>query len=85
MFQSIIENSPFGVWVVDERGSVVFRNKSAENLLPSDVVDGIGSHISELLPALSVVEGDLCIKSLGIGELENIIALPKGKESRCFF
>lgn len=84
MFQSIIENSPFGVWVVDERGSVVFRNKSAENLLPSDVVDGIGSHISELLPALSVVEGGLCIKSLGIGELENIIALPKGKESRRF-
>ncbi|UWR35616.1 PAS domain S-box protein (plasmid) [Sulfitobacter sp. W027] len=84
MFQSIIENSPFGVWVVDERGSVVFRNKSAENLLPSDVVDGIGSHISELLPALSVIEGNLCIKSLGIGELENIIALPKGEESRRF-
>ncbi|MEP4988679.1 MAG: PAS domain S-box protein, partial [Paracoccaceae bacterium] len=79
MFRSIIQNSPFGVWVVDKRGSVVFRNKSAEELLPLGVEDGIGSNISELLPALSIQEGKLSIESLGDSELENIIAIPKGR------
>lgn len=79
MFRSIIQLSPFGVWVIDEAGFVTFRNKSAEAMLPLGVEDGIGSHISELLPAFSVKAGKLSIRSLGGGDLENIISLPREK------
>jgi len=79
MFQSIIQNSPFGVWVVDRLGCVVFRNKSAEDMLPVGVADGIGLRISELLPALFMKDGKLCIKSLVTNELENILAVPTAR------
>ncbi|WP_174860856.1 PAS domain-containing sensor histidine kinase [Sulfitobacter maritimus] len=78
MFRSIIQHSPFGVWVVDAAGFVVFRNRSAEAMFPGQKKDGIGSQISTLLPALSVKEGKLVCRSIGSGDLENIIALPRG-------
>lgn len=78
MFQSIIQSSPFGVWVVDRMGHVVFRNQSADEMLPAGETGRHGSHISELLPAISVIDGALQIKYIEISEFDNVIALSGG-------
>tara|TARA_R110002049_G_C9163882_1_gene561213 strand:+ start:442 stop:2301 length:1860 start_codon:yes stop_codon:yes gene_type:complete len=82
MFQSIVENSPFGVWVVDQEGLVVFSNQSAEALLPKRTAKTTGVHISAFLPALSVSEGALNCTGLEIGDFKNIISLYSGDNAR---
>ncbi|MEX3316239.1 ATP-binding protein [Sulfitobacter sp. PS-8MA] len=76
MFRAIIQHSPFGVWVTNAAGFVLFRNCSAEAMFPGKI--GHGAQISSLLPALSVEGGKLICQSIGSGDLENIIALPRG-------
>lgn len=82
MFQSIVDNSPFGVWVVDQDGLVVFSNRSAEALLLHRWTKTTGAQIAELLPALSVSNGGLTITNLEIGDFENIISLPSEDDAR---
>jgi len=85
MFKSIIESSPFGVWVVDIHGRVVFRNKSAEDMLPPGVEDGVGSQITELLPAITIDKGHVSVEPIGSGEFENIISVRRktGEQRYC--
>ena len=85
MFRSIIQHSPFGVWVVDAVGFVVFRNRAAEAMFPLGQKDGLGSQISNLIPALSIKGGKMTCTSIGSGELENTIELPtiKGGPRYC--
>lgn len=75
IFQSIVENSPFGVWVIDQNGCVVFCNQSAEKLLPTGIARTTGAIITEYLPALSFQDGELNLTGLEIGDLQNIISL----------
>ena len=82
MFQSIVDNSPFGVWVVDQDGLVVFSNRSAEALLLHRWTTTTGVQIAELLPALSVSNGELTITDLKIGDFENVISLPADDDAR---
>ena len=82
MFQSVVENSPFGVWVVDQDGLVVFSNKSAEALLPERSLKTIGVQISKFLPALSASNGELSFTGLEIGDFENIISLSSDDNAR---
>ncbi len=76
MFQSIIQNAPLGVLVVDDLGSVVFCNTSAEAMFPWDAEKIPGSQISEILSDLSVAEGKLVITPTGAASLGDVIALP---------
>ncbi|MEM5544350.1 ATP-binding protein [Sulfitobacter sp. AS92] len=82
MFQSVVENSPFGVWIVDDDGLVVFSNHSAEALLPDRKAKTTGVQISEFLPALSVSNGELTFTGIEIGDFENIISLPSNEDAR---
>lgn len=82
MFQSVVENSPFGVWVIDDNGHVVFCNQSAKELLPPEIARTSGKHISDHLPALSFRDGKLSLTGLEIGDLQNIIALPSTDDPR---
>ncbi len=82
MFQSVVENSPFGVWVVDQDGLVVFSNKSAEALLAERKAKTTGVQISEFLPALSASNGELSFTGLEIGDFENIISLSSDDNAR---
>mgnify|MGYP002700777884 CR=1 FL=1 len=82
MFQSIVDNSPFGVWIVDQDGLVVFSNRSAEALLLHRWTTTTGVQIAELLPALSVSSGELTITDLKIGDFENVISLPADDDAR---
>jgi len=82
MFQSIVDNSPFGVWVIDQKGCVAFCNRSAEDLLPKGTAQTTGARISDLMPALSFSGGELSLTGLEIGDLQNIIALPSGDDLR---
>ena len=82
MFQSVVENSPFGLWIVDHDGLVVFSNHSAEALLPDRKAKTTGEQISEFLPALSVSNGELTFTGIEIGDFENIISLPSNEDAR---
>lgn len=78
MFRSIIESSPFGVWIIDENGSVVFRNKSAAAMAPPEVQED-AAHIPMLPPGISIENGKLSLSALGDGVLKKIISFPNGK------
>lgn len=82
MFQSIVENSPFGVWVIDQNGHVAFCNQSAKDLLPQEIARTTGTYISDHLPALSFSNGELAPTDLKIADLHDIIPLPSGGEPR---
>ena len=82
IFQSVVENSPFGVWVVDHDGLVVFSNHSAVALLPDRKAKTTGVQISEFLPALSISNGELTFTGIEIGDFENIISLPSKEDAR---
>ncbi|MDP2062066.1 MAG: PAS domain-containing protein [Phaeovulum sp.] len=62
MFRMIIENAPVGVLVVDEHGTVVFCNKSAEAIFLSSGGKLAGAKISSILPGTLVVGGDLLLR-----------------------
>ncbi|MCR8827927.1 PAS domain-containing sensor histidine kinase [Pseudosulfitobacter koreensis] len=79
MFQSIIQNAPLGVLVVDAPGNVVFCNASAEAMLPWDTARILGARISDILPQLLVSGGKLLIAPTDNEDLAQVIALPSPK------
>ncbi|MEQ6250536.1 PAS domain S-box protein [Sulfitobacter sp. HNIBRBA3233] len=82
MFQAMVENCPFGVWVIDSNGWVAFCNRGAEKLLSQGSVKSIGGCISDHLPNFSFSDGKLSYSGVEIGEFQNIILLPSSEELR---
>ncbi len=76
MFESIVRNSPVGVLVVDDLGNVVFNNPSAGEILPRNGRGAVGSHISTVVPDLSMREGRLVFTDLKPGCTRAEVTLP---------
>lgn len=78
MFRSIIQNAPIGVLVVDTAGQIVFCNTNASHMLSCDDVTVLGARISDILPSLSILNGqiDIASRTDQDGDLCNLFAIP---------
>ena len=56
MFQSIVENAPIGVLVVDSFNEVTYCNLMALSILPINEQTIVGSKLLEIIPGISILE-----------------------------
>ena len=56
MFQSIVENAPIGVLIIDEFDEIIFCNLMALSILPIRDDAIVGKKILDILPSISILE-----------------------------
>ncbi len=84
MFRSIVQNAPLGVIILDNSGKVVFCNLRASTILSSDNATIIGKKISEVLPSISIIDGQQVQTRIPHDE-EGIIIIPSADGSENYY